>query len=218
MKKILSVFIDESGDFGFIKDASKYYLITLVFYNQSIDISSTIEKIKDKPVFHAGPIIRREYPFQNESIEDRKRIFQSIFMFTMGLPIKCKTFTFIKKDFNNDILKLERRMIRELYNFFTENYEIFKDYKIILYYDNGQHHITRVLNNSLAITGLDYDFKKEVHPCSYRLFQVADFISTVRLLELKLNYNELSKSELKFIDSKHLKKNYLKAINKKEIN
>ena len=109
-------------------------------------------------------------------------------------------------------------MIRELYNFFTENYEIFKDYKIILYYDNGQHHITRVLNDSLAITGLDYDFKKEVHPCSYRLFQVADFISTVRLLELKLNYNELSKSELKFIDSKHLKKNYLKVINKKEIN
>lgn len=139
-------------------------------------------------------------------------------MFTMGLPIKYKTLIFIKKEFNNDILKLERRMIRELYSFFTENYEMFKDYKIILYYDNGQNHITRVLNNSLAITWLDYDFKKEVHPYSYRLFQVADFISTVRLLELKQNYKELSKSELKFIDSKHLKKNYLKVINKKEIN
>lgn len=46
MKKILSVFIDESGDFGFIKDASKYYLTTLVFHDQSIDISSNIEKIK----------------------------------------------------------------------------------------------------------------------------------------------------------------------------
>lgn len=127
-------------------------------------------------------------------------------MFTMGLSIKSKTFAFIKKEFNNDILKLERRMIRELFSFFTENYEMFKDYKIILYY-NGQHHITRVLNNSLAITGLDYDFKKEVHPYSYRLFQVADFISTVRLLELKQNYKELSKYELKFIDLKHLKKN-----------
>ena len=109
-------------------------------------------------------------------------------------------------------------MTRELYSFFTENYEMFKDYKIILYYDNGQHHITRVLNNSLAITGLDYDFKKEVHPYRYRLFQVADFIFTVRLLELKQNYKELSKSELKIIDSKHLKKNYLKVINKIEIN
>ena len=53
---------------------------------------------------------------------------------------------------------------------------------------------------------------------SYRLFQVVDFISTMPLLELKQNYKELSKSELKFIDSKHLKKNYLKVINKKEIN
>lgn len=81
MKKILSVFIDESGDFGFIKDASKYYLTTLVFHDQSIDISSNIEKIKDKPVFHAGPIIRREYPFQNESIEDRKNISNSFYVY-----------------------------------------------------------------------------------------------------------------------------------------
>ena len=35
-----------------------------------------IEKINDKPVFHAGPIIRREYTFQNESIEDRKKYFK----------------------------------------------------------------------------------------------------------------------------------------------
>ena len=84
MKKILSVFIDESGDFGFIKDASKYYLITLVFHDQSIDISSIIEKIKDKPVFHAGPIIRREYPFQNESIEDRKKYFRRFLCLQWG--------------------------------------------------------------------------------------------------------------------------------------
>lgn len=217
MEKILSVFIDESGDFGFIKDASKYYLITLVFHDQKDNISSNIERIKDKPVFHAGPIIRREPPFQNTSIEDRKRLFQSIFMFTMGLPIKCKSFSYVKKEYNNDILKLERKMIRELYSFFMEHYDDFQAYKIVVYYDNGQHHITRVLNNSLAITGLDYDFKKEVHPYDYRLFQVADYITTVRLLELKANYKELSKSELKFIDLKHLKKNYIKMINKKEL-
>ena len=137
-------------------------------------------------------------------------------MFTMGLPIKCKTFTFIKKEFNNDILKLEKRMTRELYSFFTENYEMFKDNKIILYYDNGQHHITRVLNNSLAITGLDYDFKKEVHPYSYRLFQVADFICTLCLLENKLvcGYG-LTKSESLFFENvRNLKQKYLKKIRK----
>ena len=100
MEEILSVFIDESGDFGFIKDASKYYLITLVFHNQKLNISSNIEKVKDKPVFHAGPIIRRETPFENTTIEDRKRLFQSIFMFTMSLPIKCRSFSYIKKEYN----------------------------------------------------------------------------------------------------------------------
>ena len=87
-KKILSVFIDESVDFGFVKDASKYYIITFVMHNQNDDIKSNIEKIKDKLVFHAGPIIRREYPFQNESIEDRKKFFSCVFYVYNGIANK----------------------------------------------------------------------------------------------------------------------------------
>ena len=86
--------------------------------------------------------------------------------------------------------------------------------KIIIYYDNGQNLITKTINASFAISGLNYEFKKEVQPGSYRLFQVADFVSTIRLLELKLNNSELSNSENKFIDKKHLKQ-YIKGINKK---
>ena len=52
----------------------------------------------------------------------------------MSLPIKCKTFQFIKKEYNNDILKFERKMTRELYSFFMEYYEFFNGYKIIIYY------------------------------------------------------------------------------------
>ena len=62
-----------------------------------------------------------------------------------------------------------------------------------------------------------YELKKEVVPGSYRLFQVADFVSTVKLMEIKMINNELSHSEQKFVDSKHLKKNYIKVINKKKI-
>ncbi|MDD7315466.1 MAG: DUF3800 domain-containing protein [Bacilli bacterium] len=75
MKKILSIFIDESGDVGFIKAASKYYIITFVMHNQSNEIKSNIEKIKDFPIFHAGPIIRREYPFDYMKMKDRKKYF-----------------------------------------------------------------------------------------------------------------------------------------------
>ena len=213
----MSVFIDESGDFGFVGDASKYYVVTFVFHDQRYDISSNIERIKDKPVFHAGPIIRREYPFENDSPEDRKKLLHSIFMFTLSLPIKIKTFYYSKKDFNSDVLKMQAKMSKDLYNFFLDNREMFSEYKLKIYYDNGQNLLTRLLNFNLATTAIDYEFKKEVHARDYRLYQVADFVTTVRLLEIKLNNSELSKTEKMMIDDRHLKKNYIKAINKKEI-
>lgn len=40
--KILSVFIDESGDFGPYDSASPYYLVALVFHDQSVDIQKNI--------------------------------------------------------------------------------------------------------------------------------------------------------------------------------
>lgn len=61
MKKILSVFCDESGDSGFAKKKPQdFYIVTLVFHNQKDDISSQINKFKSNPTFHAGPLIRRE--------------------------------------------------------------------------------------------------------------------------------------------------------------
>lgn len=216
IKKNISIFIDESGDFGFVGEASKYYIITLVFHDQSNDITSNINKIKDKPVFHAGPIIRREYPFINIDISERKKLFQTFFMFTQSLPVKYKTFTYVKKEFNGNLFKMQGRMNRDIYNFFADNIELFEETKIIIYYDNGQQIITRVINSSLAITGLDYDFKQKVHPEDYRLFQVADFISTIKLLELKANINSLSTSEKMFIDNRHLKNVYIRSLRKKE--
>lgn len=218
MNKYLSIFIDESGDVGFIKDASKYYIITFVIHEQKNDIQSNINKIKDYPTFHAGPIIRREYPFQNVDIIERKKIFQTIFMFTLGLPIKSNSFCYEKKEFASDILKMQAKMVKDVFVFLQTHINYFNSFdKIIIYYDNGQNMITRVLNGAFAISGLSYEFKKEVLPESYRLFQVADFISTIRLLEIKLSKNELSNSELMFVDKYHLKKNYIKGINKKKI-
>ena len=40
----LSIFIDESGDFGPYDFRSPYYIITMVFHDQSVDISEPIAK------------------------------------------------------------------------------------------------------------------------------------------------------------------------------
>ena len=44
MKKVLSVFIDESGDTGFEFGASKYYVVSLVFHEQNNDINNAVKK------------------------------------------------------------------------------------------------------------------------------------------------------------------------------
>lgn len=41
----LSVFIDESSDFGPYEYHAPYYIITLVFHNQSSDISEQIKRV-----------------------------------------------------------------------------------------------------------------------------------------------------------------------------
>lgn len=45
--KELSVFIDESGDFGETKKRPAYYLVTFVFHNQDDDIKEQVSKLEE---------------------------------------------------------------------------------------------------------------------------------------------------------------------------
>ena len=47
LMKELSVFIDESGDFGEITERPAYYLVTLLFHDQKNEITSNIKKFED---------------------------------------------------------------------------------------------------------------------------------------------------------------------------
>ncbi|MBQ7918555.1 MAG: hypothetical protein IJ324_01255 [Lachnospiraceae bacterium] len=108
-------------------------------------------------------------------------------------------------------------MTRDISVFIRENLSYFQGYeKVILYYDNGQHELSRILNTVLATQLTDYDVRK-VLPSDYRLFQVADLIRTLELLKIKAERGILSKSEERMFHSKRdLKKDFLKGIKKKE--
>ena len=43
--KELSVFIDESGDFGEYNNETPYYIVTLVFHDQENDIGEYVERL-----------------------------------------------------------------------------------------------------------------------------------------------------------------------------
>ncbi len=108
-------------------------------------------------------------------------------------------------------------MARDLSRFIRENLQHFQSYdQIILYYDNGQHELNRILNTVLATELSDYDVRR-VFPTDYKLFQVADLVCTLTLLEQKIKEAELSRSEqLLFHSKRDLKKDFLKGIHKKE--
>ncbi len=79
---VLSIFVDESGDFGKLNNSSPYYLVTLVFHNQSDELSDDLKKLDDSMSYadteysyiHTGPIIRREAPYLNMTIDERRQL------------------------------------------------------------------------------------------------------------------------------------------------
>ena len=48
--KELSIFIDESGDFGNFEPHCRYYLVSFVFHDQAVDISSQVSVLDRKLV------------------------------------------------------------------------------------------------------------------------------------------------------------------------
>lgn len=45
--KELSIFIDESGDFGEVKERPAYYLVTFIFHNQDDNIEQQVSKLEE---------------------------------------------------------------------------------------------------------------------------------------------------------------------------
>ena len=84
--------------------------------------------------------------------------------------------------------------------------------KIIVYYDNGQVELNKLLASVFAIMLPQTEFRK-VMPADYRLFQVADLFCTLELICLKDEHHIMSKSEKAFFGSmRNMKKNYLKPM------
>lgn len=223
--KELSIFVDESGDFGEYNHHSPYYIITMVFHNQNEDISEDIKKFKNELVFlgfeehhcvHNGPIIRKEAPYEHMDIKERRRIFNKMVAFTRQLNITFKCFHIEKKHIA-DTIEASGKLSKQLAAFIRENYNDFLSYdKIKVYYDNGQIELTRILSSVLNALLPEVEFRK-VLPSEYRLFQVADLICTLELIRLKMESKTLSKHELTFWGKKSdFKKNYLKRLYQKE--
>ena len=221
----LTVFVDESGDFGEYDYHAPYYIILLVFHNQSNDIQSDLAHFEDELSYlnlpnhcvHAGPIIRSEEEYKGMTLDKRRKILKKLMAFVRHVDISYKAM-YIKKKHIEDSIEATGKLSKQLSSLIRENMNLFCSFDVVkIYYDNGQVEVTRVLSSVFNALLENVEFRKVI-PSQYRLFQVADLICTLKLTELKLANHTLSKSEKTFFESERiLKKNYLKPIKSKEL-
>lgn len=225
-RKTLSVFVDESGDFGKIDPKSPNYYVAFVFHNQSIDISENIRKLdkyiqqQDYPphAIHTGPIIRREKVYKNDIMEKRKALFNSLFHFARKLDIHYLCPRINKQECDGGLNSYISRLSRAIFDELKAHYDYFKTFDLIInYYDNGQDELTKILISVFTTLFPTVEFRK-VKPVDYKLFQVADLICTMELTKDKADKNEFSNSEKEFFHSpKDFKKNLYKQLEKKKL-
>ncbi len=222
--KELSVFIDESGDFGEYSRHSPYYIITMIFHNQRISIDDAVRQLDstfrimgiEGHCVHVGPLIRREEDYRYMDINERQHILNKMIAFVRNIDIRYKSF-YIEKKHIADRVEATGKLAKSIGGFIRENYEELMSYDIVkIYYDNGQVEVNKILSSVFNALLQNIEFRK-VLPSEYKLFQVADLYCTFELLRLKLENGNLSGSEKRFFGKdRDLKKNYLKPLAKKE--
>lgn len=222
MEKILSVFVDESGVFGELDSRLSFYYVSMVFHDQSIDISDNINTLNNHiknlnypmHAIHTGPLIRRENCYQNDLMEHWKALFNTLYHFARRLDIKYLCASVDKSECVLPInVDLAGRLSKKISQVIHNNYSYFLSFdKIIVYYDNGQVELSKILSSVFNILFSNVEFRR-VKPIDYKLFQVADLICTVELIKTKVDKNILSKSEYDFFgSSREFKKNIYKNI------
>ena len=219
----LSIYVDESGSFGKYEPHCPYYIVTLVFHDQSVDISANLTRLKESMsvrglpdyTVHAGPLIRREDEYRDFHIEERKKIFDNLFHFIRTADITYHSCVVEKKMLVSEI-GLNIQITKQLSTFLVDNFQTFSQYRrSVIYYDYGQMELTNILATAFTAILGNVEFRK-AKPSTHKLFQAADMFCTLELLALKAEKKILSNSELTFFSSaRNLKKSYLRIVKKK---
>lgn len=184
-EKVLSVFIDESGDFGQYNPDSPNYYVAMVLHNQEIDISRNIEALEKQVsnwgypehTIHTGPLIRRENVYKNDLREQRKALFNALYHFTRLLDIQYICPTINKGDCAEKTkLVYTDKLTKEIANQLRAKFDYFSAFdKIIVYYDYGQVELAQILVSVFNTMFSNVEFRK-IETNQYKLSQAADLI------------------------------------------
>ena len=227
-EKVLSIFIDESGRFQYPDDKSRFYIISMVMHDQTVDITQEVSNLEQgfrslhlsNLCFHAGPLIRQEKIFAVMDWEFRSRIFSMMMAFARKVDFKYHCLT-VDKKFITSAEMLVQKLHDGLDEFLTSQRSEMSLYdKVKIYYDCGQSPLTNLLHRAFeGKYGPRIEFAQAVKPERYRLFQLADLVCSLKLIELRLaSGGTMTESEYTFFGGpKAFKHNILRRIKRKEI-
>ena len=228
MGKVLSIFVDESGRFQFPDANSRFYILGLVLHDQSQPVDgyvADLQRAEDEiglegHCFHAGPLIRKEKGYEFMSRKWRGRILSRMMAFAQKVPFKYHCLDVDKKLIDN-LGQIVERLKRQLVDFIAAHrMDLFDVETVKVYYDCGQSPVTNLLHKTFEEElGKRVEFAQGVHPVNYRLFQLADLVCSLHLIERRLAEGDpMTTSEMRlFGGPRDFKRNILKKIKVKEI-
>ena len=119
--KRLNIFVDETGEFGFGKSASKLYGVSFIFHEQDNNIKNEISNLNDRlnrigysNMIHTADLIMKRGDCSNLSIEKRKSIFYAFYEFSKRISVKYYS-VFIDKKYASNSLILKHLLLSEIF-------------------------------------------------------------------------------------------------------
>ena len=203
--KRLNIFIDESGDFGFVDGSSELYAVSFTIHESSDSITSELKYLNDRlkkanytGMIHLADLVAKRGDCSSFHLEQRKNIFWGIFYFSKRVKVKIHT-VMVDKRYMNNTSQLNKELAVGISNFINslDGY-VQKFDKIVVYYDGGQASLGGIIDILITIKPtverrIDFDHSKK------RLFQVSDMLTFIDKLVFKHSKNmSMTKAEKYF--------------------
>ena len=152
--RTLCIYVDESGNFGDVRDSSRYCMVTLVFQDETAknavlerEYGDAIFRLGADPesmVFHSAPLIRQEDQFSAMSRNLRGKLFYQMLSFVRKSDLRFHCFA-IDTRFVATEKQIVDTLKRELQMFFAEHGELFGESTTLrIFYDGGQKGVSHI--------------------------------------------------------------------------
>ncbi|MFT8788200.1 MAG: hypothetical protein ABF806_06545 [Bifidobacterium psychraerophilum] len=174
--------------------------------------------VNDRHAVHSYNLIRGDKPYRAMGIKQRRKMFNYIVDFAVScsqIGVSAKRIIIDRRLYldsdapetglqcvsEEQITFLKYQIRIELLSLLTTNLSDLKKYDVIkIYYDNGQTWLGQIIHEVMdrQIPQEDVIFKEGVAPEDFKLFQVADLLCTISVLQQKLKFEKLSNNDVSF--------------------